>query len=488
VVGGLLALSRDEMKRLLAYSTIGQYGYVVVMLGLGGTYGAIGAAFYVIAHALAKCALFLTAGAVTEATGRKQLSELGGLFRSMPTLGAASGVAAATLAALPLTVGFFKDEVFFAALHERGPAFTVAAVAAAGLTFAYVGRFWWSVFLGPTGVAGRRLPLLMTGPIALLALLCVVGGLWVEPANRIANAAGSASLLKPVSVTLGYHLDTRPENLMAVAAYCLGFVILGTLKWWTVISLRMAAFAERIGPDRIYRGALGSVNALSDRMHGFEVHDLRGRVTWVLLPVGILVLLGVIFTPNEGAFQVGQVSRDNLLMILVLAVACAAAVTATQVPGHLSAALLLSAVGFPLAAVYALLGAPDVALVAVLMETMFAILFFSFLAAMRDRPRIEGFERDPAESHRGRDRLIGLASAAAAFVVVWGVLSKPAAIESASRDQVALAPSAHASDIVTAILSDFRGLDTMGEITVICIAMIGMMTLMRRHRPRPSRH
>src|SRR5690606_24957747 len=85
-VGGILALTRDVLKQLLAYSTIAQYGYVVVMFGLGGPTGAGGAAFYVIAHALVKSALFLTAGAVTEATGEGRLSRLGGLARSLPAL------------------------------------------------------------------------------------------------------------------------------------------------------------------------------------------------------------------------------------------------------------------------------------------------------------------------------------------------------------------------------------------------------------------
>ena len=114
-VGGVLALTRDVLKQLLAYSTIAQYGFVVTMYGLGGEYGAGGAAYYVIAHAIAKSALFLTAGAVTEATGQDHLSKLGGLLRPMPLLAVSSGLAAATLTSLPLTLGFFADEFFFAA-------------------------------------------------------------------------------------------------------------------------------------------------------------------------------------------------------------------------------------------------------------------------------------------------------------------------------------------------------------------------------------
>ncbi|WP_274517024.1 NADH-quinone oxidoreductase subunit 5 family protein, partial [Nitrolancea hollandica] len=106
-VGGVLALAQVELKRLLAFSTIAQYGYVVVLLGLGEP---AGAAFYVLAHALIKSALFLGAGAVTEATGEDRLDQIGGLGRALPGLAVGSGLAAAGLAALPLTVGFFKDE------------------------------------------------------------------------------------------------------------------------------------------------------------------------------------------------------------------------------------------------------------------------------------------------------------------------------------------------------------------------------------------
>jgi multicomponent Na+:H+ antiporter subunit A len=487
LIGGLIAIGRDDMKQILAYSTIGQYGYVVVMLGLGGASGAIGAAFYVIAHALAKCALFLTAGAVTEATERRRLSELGGLLRAMPLLGVASGIAAATLAAMPLTIGFFKDELFFAAMHERGPAFTVAAVAAAALTLAYIGRFWFRIFLGPSPLPAQPLPVAMTGSIAVLAALCLLGGIWVGPANALANAAGNAALPISANAALAYHLEWRAETIMALAAYGVGLAAIATMRWWEALSSRLAAVAARIGPNRLYRSMLEGINALSDRLHGYELHDLRGRIATVLLPVGFFVALTLIFTPNEGAFLVGEITFANLFTVLVLIVTCATALTATRVANHLSLVLLLSAVGFPLAAVYAFIGSPDVALVAVLMETMVTILFVSFLTAMGDRPLVEGFEREPSESHLGRDRFVGLVTMAAAFVIVWGVLSKPAAIESAAHDQIALTPSAHAQDVVTAILADFRGLDTMGEITVIGIALVGMLALLQRpwqRRPR----
>src|SRR4029450_4579157 len=88
-VGGVLALGADHLKRLLAYSTIAQYGYVVTTLGIGGAAGVAAACYYVLAHALAKSALFMTSGAVTEATGAKALSESGGLARAITDRAAA---------------------------------------------------------------------------------------------------------------------------------------------------------------------------------------------------------------------------------------------------------------------------------------------------------------------------------------------------------------------------------------------------------------
>jgi multicomponent Na+:H+ antiporter subunit A len=230
---------------------------------------------------------------------------------------------------------------------------------------------------------------------------------------------------------------------------------------------------------------LDAVNRVSDILHGYEVQDLRGRVATILVPVGILVGAGLIATPSEGAFTVGLLNRGDLPLVLVLVGAAAAALRAAVIHSHLSLLLLLSVVGYALATVFALVGAPDVALVAVLMETMISLLFIGFLSATRDRPQVEGFEVAHDDSHTLRDRFVGVISGAAAFVVVWGVLSKPAALETAALEQIALTPAAHAKDVVTAILTDFRGLDTMGEITVIGIAMVGLLTLIAR--PRPGR-
>jgi multicomponent Na+:H+ antiporter subunit A len=483
-VGGVLALAKDELKPLLAYSTVAQYGYVVVLLGLGGTYGVAGAAFYVLAHALAKSALFLTAGAVTEATGENSLARLGGLWRTMPLLALGSGAAAATLAALPLTIGFFKDELFFAAALARGPVVAALAVAGAAMTFAYVGRFWGDIFLGARRAGAHAQPPSLVLPVLVLGLLAVLGGLVVGPAERLAEAAGAATLDTPTPISLAYHLDTRPENLLALATYGLGALLLASRAGWRAVVTGLARLGERVGPERAYQTVLGSLNAISDSIHQVEVRDLRSRVATVLVPGGMLVGAGVLATPNEGAFTTGSISWAHLPLVLVLGLTVVAALATTVPLDHLLLALVLSGVGFTLAVVYAFLGAPDVALVAVLVETLFALLVLGVLAALPRSLLRRATEHTVKSSLRIRDPALGLLAGLVTFVVVWSVLSQPASLESAAALQTELTPAAHAGDVVTAILADFRGLDTLGEMTVVGVALVGLATLLVRGRLR----
>ncbi len=146
--------------------------------------------------------------------------------------------------------------------------------------------------------------------------------------------------------------------------------------------------------------------------------------------------------------------------------------------------LSVAGVGFGLAVVYALLGGPDVALVAVLVETVAALVFLGVFALV-PRDVLRRMEAIPTpRRRRWRDPAIGIFAGAVVFFVVWGALSRPSPAAAIADEHVRLAPQAHAKDVVTAILADFRGLDTLGEITVIAVALVGVATLLARGRLR----
>ena len=480
VIGGVLALAQDELKQILAHSTISQYGYVVALYGIGGAAGSGAAALYVLAHAIAKSALFMTAGAVTAATGESRLSHLGGLGRRMPVLAAASGVAAATLAAVPLTLGFFKDELFFGAARERGTLVGAMAVVAAALTFAYVGRFWLGLFAGESRTARRPIPALLVAPVAVLAAVALAGGFVVGPFAGLAGDAATVTYGTPVDVSPAYHLDTRAVNVMAVAAWALGAAFLIAARLRTAVAGAVSRAGDRIGPRHWYGVSLRALNAYSDRLHDAEVRDLRNSIAAVLVPTGVLVALGFAFTPTRGSFTVGSVEPADLPILVLLVLCVAAAFTVVRDRGRLRPVLALSVLGFALAAVYAVVGAPDVALVAVLVETIFTLVFVGVFARLPQPGR-----RQAAPVPRGRrvrNVLAGIVAGIASFAAIWATLSRTSPTGGDAAQQIERAREAHGGDVVTVILADFRGLDTMVEITVLAVAVIGVTSLLRRGR------
>jgi multicomponent Na+:H+ antiporter subunit A len=158
-----------------------------------------------------------------------------------------------------------------------------------------------------------------------------------------------------------------------------------------------------------------------------------------------------------------------------------AAVTATFTRRHVSLALVLSSAGFVLALVYAFFGAPDVALVAVLVETVVTLLLLG-TSKLIPYKVLRSQAELPLGGKRWRRIFFSFVAGAFAFAVVWGALSQPAAETTVAEEHIRLAPEAHAKDVVTAILADFRGLDTLGEITVVALVLLGIATLLNRGR------
>lgn len=486
VVGGVLALGQDVLKQVLAYSTISQYGYVVMLYGIGGRVAAGAAAFYVLAHGVAKSALFMTAGAVTMATGEDRLSRIGGLGRRRPVLAVASGLAAANLAGLPLTVGFFKDGLYFDAATGAGTVLTGCAVLAAALTLAYIGRFWMLLFIGPARSEPEKTPRVLTWPIVVLALAGLLGGLLPQLFSALAADAGSVTNASPVALSPGYHFDARAGNLMVLSAWTLGLTLLALPRLRDGLSSTWARAGDRFGPLRVYTRSLRALSRLASAVHEREVRDLRTSVAAVLVPAGVLTAAAFAVTPTAGAYAAGSVRDADWLILPLLGLVIIATLSAARASARVGMVLALSVVGFALAAVYALIGAPDIALVAVVVETMITLVFLGALARLpRARPAGEDRADSSAASRderrrRQRNVFAGTIAGLAVFVTVWGFLSAPSQAPSVAGEYIRRTPSAHGQDVVTVIITDFRGLDTLAEITVLLLAVVGVATLLRR--------
>jgi multicomponent Na+:H+ antiporter subunit A len=142
----------------------------------------------------------------------------------------------------------------------------------------------------------------------------------------------------------------------------------------------------------------------------------------------------------------------------------------------------LSGVGFTLAVAYELLGAPDVALVAVVIETLFMLLFVAVFALLPRTVLWRESRLGVVGSRRVRDPIVGVISGVLVLLVVWAALSRPTPSDTSANRQLDLAGAAHGKDVVTVILADFRGLDTLVEVTVVVVALLGVAALLRRGR------
>src|SRR5829696_6538699 len=195
VVGGYRALRQTDLKLLLAFGTVSQLGFLMVLVGAGSQELAAAGLVMTIAHALFKSALFLTVGVVDHATGTRDLRQLSGLARRLPALAVIGGLAALSMAGVPPLLGFVGKEAAFAALLEGGLADRTAAVVVltvlvigSALTAAYTLRFWWGAFarkagLPETETGSRPTALFLAAPavLALAGLLLGPASPWLEP-------------------------------------------------------------------------------------------------------------------------------------------------------------------------------------------------------------------------------------------------------------------------------------------------------------------
>jgi multicomponent Na+:H+ antiporter subunit A len=320
--------------------------------------------------------------------------------------------------------------------------------------------------------------------VVILGLVTVAGGLWTEPFVAIADAAASVSAAHEIHIHVAYALDTRPENLMALATWGIGSLVYLSRRLWWPVAIGISHLGERFGPAHIYYVGLHSLNSFSDRIHAIEVRDLRSRVATILLPAGLLVGIAVIVTPNSNSFAVGAVSGDDFPVIAMLVAAAVSAVVVAIVRDHFRIAIGLSLAGYSLAAVYAFMGAPNVTVVALVVETLLSMFIMGMLVLM-PRPilRFETLVRGDRRTIP-RDALIAVIAGLLVFFVAWGALSRPAPTTEVIDSFAVLTPAVHGKNIVTVILADFRGFDTMGEVTVIALTLLGIISLLRSGRLR----
>ena len=482
VVGAYRAVQETDLKRILAYSTLSALGVLTMLLGVGTRQAIIAALVYLVAHAAYKGALFLVAGAIDHEAGTRDISVLSGLRQTMPMTALAGGGAAISMAGVPLTLGFVGKDGAYEALFHASDWYSVP------LTLIVLA----SILLGLAGLLAGVLPFRGVAPTKavpdppwplwfpplLLATIGLLVGIAPSILNGPLSAAATATAGVPVDVSLSVWHGVTPALLLSVltlAAVGLAYVMHE--------ALRTRTWRTRYGTEDMYDGAMAILDAVS-RTIAPALHSASLR-TYLMIIVATSVAVGGAALLTDPALG-SAVPRTSITAhgALLVFITIAAAIAATVARSTMAAVLALGAVGYCVAMTFLGFGAPDLAMTQFSVETLtvliYVLVFRHFRTLGELSPRLV----------RARDGVIAIGIG----IFITGLLLSVATTETAPRLRQYFAEFGptlgHGRNIVNVILVDFRAFDTLGEITVLATAAIGVRGLLRfaadgrvRHEP-----
>jgi multicomponent K+:H+ antiporter subunit A len=505
-LGAYMAIFQRDMKGVLAYSTISHLGLITLLLGLNSSLALIAAIFHIMNHATFKASLFMAAGMVDHETGTRDLSRLSGLYRAMPLTATLATVGAAAMAGVPLLNGFISKEMFFTeTIFISGNAIMrigmpAMAVIWGVLSVAYSLRFILQVFFGPPATdlprKAHEPPLWMLLPSALLVLTCLVVGM--IPAKTIGPYLDMAarSVLGPdmpfhsLAVWHGWNLPL----IMSLAAMTGGVILyrmLGKYHHGTAVVPLIDRF--HLDGKLIFEYLLTKLDSLAD-----------GLTRWLSterLQVQLLLLICAAFACaliplSNGGLPAGNMAVapvEPAFALMWLAGAACAIGAATQAKYHRLAALSLAgAAGLATCMTFVWFSAPDLALTQLIVEVVTLVLLLLGLRWLPPRYKSVDDKRVPlrvrlrARTRRLRDLVLAIIAGTGLAALSYAVLTRRAGEGISPFFIENSLPLAGGANVINVILVDFRGFDTLGEITVLGIVALTVFALLRRFRPAPE--
>jgi multicomponent Na+:H+ antiporter subunit A len=515
LLGGYRALRQHDLKLVLAFGTISQLGLLVILFGAGVPELAFAGCVLLLAHAAFKAALFLTVGIVDHQTHTRDLRSLTGLGRRWPVVAAGAALAAASMAGLPPLLGFIAKELALDGLLGDGvpaPAVLLAVVVVGSMfTVAYSARFLWGAF-GPADthhgldrtLVGADAPhpskAFVVAPMVLAGLgllLGVVPALLAPLVDDAWEAFGYEGHAPHLSL---WHGLTAPLGLSAlvIAGGAALFVGRARVERW------QGSMPHPPSALGAYERSLKGLLSGSDRV--------AGVVQSGSLPVYLMVLLGtLVVVPGvplvlNGGPDEWPTFVDSPLQLVIGAIMVTSALAAAVIQKRFAAVILLGAVGYGISALFVVQGAPDLALTQLLIETLGVV---AFVLVLRHLP--EGFTPTVAPARKVLPAIAGLAVALFVFYFaisagsVTGTPTPDASLAgtdshadlehgetetgdiTVSEEYLTRSlPEAHGRNVVNVIVVDFRGFDTLGEITVLVVAALGVAALVVAGRRDPD--
>lgn len=505
--GSLNAVKQTDLKAILAFSTVSQLGLIMSLLGVGAaalhydslddnfyTIATVAAIFHLINHATFKGSLFMVAGIVDHETGTRDIRKLGGLMSFMPITFTIAVIGAFSMAGLPPFNGFLSKEMFFTgminvtkmdifSMETWGLLFPVLAWIASIFTFLYSMVLVFKTFTGPVQLEKleknpHEAPLgMLISPIILGSLVVIFGFFpnllsytLIEPAvESIMPSLLSEGEKFEVHITFWHGFS--PELMMTIGVIALGIIAYLTLgKWRKMYDL----FPKNLALNKFYDATLSGMEHYSNTftrfyMTGF-IRDYLAYIFVFLIVItgGTMVIKGGFSFSLDGTAEIGIYEAVLAFAMIV------GTVTILFSKSRLTAIIALGSVGYSLALFFVLFRAPDLALTQLVIETVSVALFllcFYFLPSFKKREKKLSFRLVNFFISLGVGLVVTLVAISANSNRVGETISS-FFIENSYTE-------AGGKNMVNVILVDFRGFDTLFEITVLGIAALGIYAMVK---------
>lgn len=492
LVGGILAVGQDDAKALLAYSTISQLGMISFMMGISTEAAVLGAVFHILAHATFKGSLFMGAGAIDHTLGTRNLAKIGPLRKSMPIIGWTMALCGWSMAGMIPFSGFVSKEAMFEGVHHLSGSYAVwilvGSVVASVFTFVYSFRFvvelpFNSARLDRDGGPdhsphGFDKLCLTLPPVVLCAGTIVLGvGLWSgfgsvqKYIDAIVHGAGYALTFHHAKYHFAlWHGITFPLKMtgIVVGSGLVIYLLLPVMRgFWQGVG-------EIPGPEDVNRVFQ---NNLVEVTHDLMDVIIRGPlpkylriITSFAIALGFLAWFrttGDLAVPQYlPAFELSY----QWLPFLVLTIG---ALGVLFLDRPVPAVIAVGIIGFLVSMIYLVYRAPDLIMTQISVETVSIVIF---LWVLKDIDFTIGDER----SFRPFDAVLALAAAFGVVHFLLQTLRVKDGLSGPARYYLENSLSqAWGKNVVNVILVDFRALDTLGEISVLAIATVGILALLK---------
>ncbi|MDR8384428.1 monovalent cation/H+ antiporter subunit A [Pseudomonas sp. JL2] len=500
LLGAYCAMFQNDLKGLLAYSTISHLGLITLLLGLNSPLAAVAAVFHILNHATFKASLFMAAGIIDHESGTRDIRRLSGLVRLIPFTATLAMVASAAMAGVPLLNGFLSKEMFFAetvfisATAWVELALPIIATIAGTFSVAYSLRFTVDVFFGPPATdlphTPHEPPRWMRAPVELLVFACLLVGIF--PAQVVGSLLAAAALpvvggpLPEYSLAIWHGLNA--PMIMSLVAMSGGIVLYLLLRnQFKLGHIKHPPFIGRFSGKRLFERCLVLMMRQGRRLERkISTRRLQAQLFWLVLAA---VLAGLIPMLNSTLVWGDRPKIPGSIVFVtlwLLAIACALG-AAWQAKYHRLAALtMVSVCGLMTCVTFVWFSAPDLALTQLAVEVVTTVLI---LLGLRWLPRrIEDAAPRPNSERRARirrlrDLLLSIAVGGGMALLSYAMLTRQTPNDISSFYLSRALPEGGGSNVVNVMLVDFRGFDTLGEVTVLVAVALAVFALLRRFRP-----